>query len=94
MCLDKAIPRDEEIVGKENVYVTKEEMRSKVITPILRSSANSTHSEPILDCRWASLVMKELSNNTWKTGLKFFFDFQIKTCISSMVAAARVSPSG
>ena len=34
MCLEKAIPRDEEIEGKENVYVTRDEMRTKIKTCI------------------------------------------------------------
>ena len=33
MCLEKAIPREEEIEGKDNVYVTRDEMRSKVSLP-------------------------------------------------------------
>ncbi|XP_028966898.1 uncharacterized protein LOC114828138 [Galendromus occidentalis] len=32
MCLEKAIPRDEDIEGKDNVYVTKDEMRTKIKT--------------------------------------------------------------
>lgn len=71
ICLDRAIPKDEEIQGRENQMVTREELRTKVFFSFIHVLLFSTSLLAARDMFWDKIICYIYFVFTWPFWLYF-----------------------